>query len=587
MPVESLETEPSIKNSYKSTPGLHPPSGGCAPYIIAPSSELTRRQVMILSAGNCFSGGVLLAAGLVHMLPDCINDAWVWFHWEGPTPYLFVMLGVLIPFMVEKSALLQLLTGARDLKETLERRQERRESESYQSESYQSESYPSESYRPSQQPPVPAPQKAAAPAKGSLAPPRVHSPSCPAIEFSFPENEKGSATGSPAALSMVGPIPCFSTETHRHIQHSHTDQCSSSCPDVLVCSYNPAFAASSSFSDPDATTNPYSVVVMCESPSSSSSSSVSSSLSSKSPALQLPGSTGGASSHPQPVILPIAAADTSLLHEQSKDYVAYGSVGPSATLQNRMAARPRRSSESISYRPAAPLSPRSKLMDMQAAVTCLICKSGVLGNDHLLECRLRILPFRSLTGLSLQAIRNGATQEEIREVAAEEEEIREVAEEEVNSHSSAVPYLLVTVLAFHSFFTGGSFGAATRSSAQLGLLVGIMAHKWFAAFALGMSFKSSQIPLRHAAKGIGIFSLMTPLGILFGFTTRHVISSSQSQLFQVVFNGIAAGTFLYISLVEVLLEEFDSARGTDKDSWIKLVSFSVGLIGMSILAYYV
>ena len=48
--------------------------------------------------------------GFVHMLPDQFADAFK-LDDVGPTPMVFAMIGVLVPFLLEKSALLHCVTG--------------------------------------------------------------------------------------------------------------------------------------------------------------------------------------------------------------------------------------------------------------------------------------------------------------------------------------------------------------------------------------------------------------------------------------------------------------------------------------------
>jgi zinc transporter ZupT len=56
---------------------------------------------MFIAFGNAFAGGVMLAAGLVHMLSDAIRD-----YDGGPrTPLILCFVGVMIPFALEKGGL--------------------------------------------------------------------------------------------------------------------------------------------------------------------------------------------------------------------------------------------------------------------------------------------------------------------------------------------------------------------------------------------------------------------------------------------------------------------------------------------------
>jgi hypothetical protein len=136
---------------------------------------------------------------------------------------------------------------------------------------------------------------------------------------------------------------------------------------------------------------------------------------------------------------------------------------------------------------------------------CINCKGMVFRSaPHVSDtCATVVHPFASLTSMGLQALRGKKTSK----LASLQS-------------TAAVPYLLVAVLAVHSFFTGASFGANTGSA--VGLFVAILSHKWyglqprhlrhpltrFAGFALGMSFRSSRISVWPAMRGVALFAAM-------------------------------------------------------------------------------
>lgn len=76
--------------------------GGSMPYLVA-HGVLSPSKLRLLSLMNCFAGGVLLAAGMAHMLPDAMEDAQTLQISTTPTPFIFFMIGILLPFTVEKS----------------------------------------------------------------------------------------------------------------------------------------------------------------------------------------------------------------------------------------------------------------------------------------------------------------------------------------------------------------------------------------------------------------------------------------------------------------------------------------------------
>lgn len=52
------------------------------------------------------------------------------------------------------------------------------------------------------------------------------------------------------------------------------------------------------------------------------------------------------------------------------------------------------------------------------------------------------------------------------------------------------------------------------------------------------------------------FSCTTPFGILLGWLLSHVLVGALNSLTTEIVKGIAAGTFVYVALAEILLEEF-------------------------------
>ena len=78
-----------------------------------------------------------------------------------------------------------------------------------------------------------------------------------------------------------------------------------------------------------------------------------------------------------------------------------------------------------------------------------------------------------------------------------------------------------------------------------------LCHKWAASLTLGISFSKGTIEPKHAISMILIFSCSTPLGIGIGW-----ILSSNSEVISGIFMAIAAGTFVYISAAEIVVEEF-------------------------------
>ena len=116
--------------------------------------------------------------------------------------------------------------------------------------------------------------------------------------------------------------------------------------------------------------------------------------------------------------------------------------------------------------------------------------------------------------------------------------------------SSAMVLLLA--LSFHSFLEGLGMGSAESHDQTLSLLLLIALHKGLAAFALGMSFFGAGLGRRATVVLGGTFALATPIGVAFGVLLR---SSAENSTPSAVCVAAAAGSFVYVALVEVLPRE--------------------------------
>ncbi len=88
------------------------------------------------------------------------------------------------------------------------------------------------------------------------------------------------------------------------------------------------------------------------------------------------------------------------------------------------------------------------------------------------------------------------------------------------------------------------------------ILFAILAHKSTAAIALGVSFARENVPLPMARKLQWIFYMTTPIGIVLGTWWAQAIEGPGEGKFEGIFDALAAGTFFYIAVMDILSEEF-------------------------------
>lgn len=142
--------------------------------------------------------------------------------------------------------------------------------------------------------------------------------------------------------------------------------------------------------------------------------------------------------------------------------------------------------------------------------------------------------------------------------------------------SVVMAYTLLLLLSAHSVVAGMALGAETNVAEAFVILFAIVAHKGTEAFALGVNLIRGGLTTMQARVAVSLFSWVTPLGILAGAIMRGTIEASSAGQMEGIFDGLAAGTFLYIAASHIIPEEFESAN----DRWAK---FGLLLLGLAIM----
>lgn len=152
------------------------------------------------------------------------------------------------------------------------------------------------------------------------------------------------------------------------------------------------------------------------------------------------------------------------------------------------------------------------------------------------------------------------------------------------SRSSPLRLLsLVFALSAHSVFEGLALGLQEEGGKVVSLSVGVAIHETLVAVALGINMARSSMPLRDSAKLAVTVSAMIPLGISLGLgieSAQGVPSSVASVLLQ----GLAGGTFLFITFFEILGKELEEKN----DRLLKVLFLVLGyavLAGMVLLKW--
>lgn len=144
-------------------------------------------------------------------------------------------------------------------------------------------------------------------------------------------------------------------------------------------------------------------------------------------------------------------------------------------------------------------------------------------------------------------------------------------------------FLAVLALSFHAVFEGLAVGLEMNPTNVWYLFGAIATHKFVIAFCVGMELVSSKTKAFLVIFYIGVFAIVTPLGIGIGIllsddTSGLAAASSMTTILQ----GMAAGTLLYVVFFEVLQKE---RANTNHGAW-QLISIILGfmvMLGLTLL----
>jgi zinc transporter ZupT len=144
--------------------------------------------------------------------------------------------------------------------------------------------------------------------------------------------------------------------------------------------------------------------------------------------------------------------------------------------------------------------------------------------------------------------------------------------DEAHQHR-AVSLAALVGLGVHALTAGIGYAAA-QSHTHVGgaLLFAILAHKGFEAFSLTTVFQLAGAERKSILWMVLGFAALTPLGMLLG----HSISAHMGDLGMGIMTALAAGTFLFVCLCELLPEVFHHRE----DSWLRITLLVLGIAMM-------
>lgn len=139
---------------------------------------------------------------------------------------------------------------------------------------------------------------------------------------------------------------------------------------------------------------------------------------------------------------------------------------------------------------------------------------------------------------------------------------------------------LVLALSAHSVFEGLALGLLEDGAKLGGLFLGVAVHETLAAVALGVSVAKASLGMKDAAKLAVTVSLMIPLGIVVGMGIESAQTLAGSVV-SVVLQGLAAGTFLFVTFFEILSRELEDKQ----DRLLKVLFLILGYAALAALVF--
>eukprot|EP00767_Chilomastix_cuspidata_P001750 gnl/Chilomastix_cuspidata/1878.p1 GENE.gnl/Chilomastix_cuspidata/1878~~gnl/Chilomastix_cuspidata/1878.p1 ORF type:complete len:345 (-),score=126.33 gnl/Chilomastix_cuspidata/1878:145-1134(-) len=152
-------------------------------------------------------------------------------------------------------------------------------------------------------------------------------------------------------------------------------------------------------------------------------------------------------------------------------------------------------------------------------------------------------------------------------------------------------WVLLIALSVHSIITGFGMGVQSDTGDIVVYFIAVISHKIVATFSMSVSIIRSPIPF---GMGIGmnvVLCCMTPLGIGIGMIVLALVEDETvSDWISCIANAVASGTFLYVSICEIIIPEFSAAFDPTSKArsrfmqWMKFLAMIVGIVIMALVA---
>merc|ERR1719233_1107505 len=117
--------------------------------------------------------------------------------------------------------------------------------------------------------------------------------------------------------------------------------------------------------------------------------------------------------------------------------------------------------------------------------------------------------------------------------------------------------MLLLALSFHSVFEGIAIGLQNTDAKLVSIFLAVISHKAVMAFSLGLNIAQSNISRMKFTSSIIMFSISSPIGVGIGMAVADLPPSLPQDICNAILQGIACGTFPYITCFEILPNEMN------------------------------
>ena len=117
--------------------------------------------------------------------------------------------------------------------------------------------------------------------------------------------------------------------------------------------------------------------------------------------------------------------------------------------------------------------------------------------------------------------------------------------------------VLLLALSLHSIFEGLALGLQTSAAQVWSLFAAVTLHKAIMAFTMGLQFAENLPKISRVLIFMIFFSFMAPMGVAIGTIVTELAAgeAGSTDVASLVLQGLATGTFIYVTFFEVLPKE--------------------------------